>query len=193
MQDKEAGRSSGVSARAVNALIIVAALAALAFQVGRQSPAGAGALLVPPEKRGEPLPSFTLKTLDGSRWSLSDARGGRATLLNVWATWCPPCRQETPDLVRVARRYEKKGLRVAGISADEGAPSVVRDFVEQYGIPYPVLMLSESEDGAALPFVVAGLPTTVLLDRQGRIAQTYIGAVTERQLTADIDQLLSEK
>lgn len=134
------------------------------------------------------MPDFRMATLEGGAWRLADHRGS-IVLLNFWATWCPPCRHELPGLVRLAKTYAGRGVEVAGISMDEEA-DLVRGFARQHGISYPVLL---PRPGEALASQVTSLPTTLLLDRHGRIARTYVGAESEAVFRRDIDRLLAEQ
>jgi cytochrome c biogenesis protein CcmG, thiol:disulfide interchange protein DsbE len=134
------------------------------------------------------MTSIRLKDLNGQTWMLDDQLG-KIVIVNFWATWCPPCRQETPGLVRVARAYGGRGLKVVGISMDEGGLTPVVKFASDYGIPYPILLPGK---GFALADRVDSLPTTFLIDQRGRIAKTYIGAVNEDTFHQDLDRLLVE-
>lgn len=134
------------------------------------------------------MPDFTLRDIGGSPWRLSAHRGD-VVLVNFWATWCEPCRDETPGLVRIARSYARKGVTIAGISMDSDGAAPVRKFLLDFHVNYPLLMPDKT---FALAHAVDGLPTTFLLDRQGRIAKTYVGEVDERVFRADIDVLLGE-
>ncbi len=134
------------------------------------------------------MPDFHMNTLDGGSWSLSGHRGS-VVLLNFWATWCPPCRQELPGLVRLAKTYRDRGVEVAGISMDEEA-ELVRQFAAQHAISYPVLLPRPGEELASQ---VQSLPTSLLIDRQGRIARTYVGAESEAVFRHDLDMLLAEE
>ena len=133
------------------------------------------------------MPEFHMKTLDGGSWSLSGHRGS-VVLLNFWATWCPPCRQELPGLVRLANAYRSRGVEVAGVSMDEAA-ELVRQFAVQHAISYPVLLPRPGEELASQ---VQSLPTSLLIDRQGRIAKTYVGAESEAVFRRDLEMLLAE-
>src|SRR3989440_4751 len=86
----------------------------------------------------EPAPDFELKSLDGRAVKLSDFRG-RVVVLNFWATWCAPCRVETPWLVDLYRQYKEQGLEVVGVSMDDGNQEHVAEFVKEMGINYTVL------------------------------------------------------
>ena len=133
------------------------------------------------------MSSFRLPQVSGGEWALSGNRG-KVLLLNFWATWCPPCRMETPELVKLHQRYAAQGFEVVGISLDE-QQSAVAPFVERYRIPYPVLL---SDENFALAGQIESLPTSVLLDRQGRVATAYSGAVQEEDLRQDVERLLRE-
>jgi thiol-disulfide isomerase/thioredoxin len=141
------------------------------------------------DSSGRKTLALDLPALKGGQWSLSEQRG-KVVLVNFWATWCPPCRMETPGLVSIAKRYAGQGVEVVGISMDDAPLRAVPPFVSQYGIPYPILLPSASS-----PFStsIESLPTSLLIDRNGRVARTYYGMVDERMLAHDIDQLLSER
>jgi peroxiredoxin len=144
---------------------------------------------VPPAQRPadlpEQAPEFTLADIEGANHSLADT-AGRVRLIDFWATWCPPCREEIPMLVDLDRRYRDQGLTVLGIS-DEAA-TVLREFVEREGVSYTNLI----DDGAvAERYLVPGLPTAYLVDRDGRIVERYIGAKPERIVEARIRELLA--
>ena len=130
--------------------------------------------------------AFNLRGLQGGQWSISEQRG-KVVLVNFWATWCAPCRMETPGIVNVARRYAGRGVEVVGITMDDTPQRDVPPFVARFGIPYPILLPSDP-----LASSVESLPTSLLVDRNGRVARTYYGAVDEPTLSRDIDQLLTE-
>lgn len=132
--------------------------------------------------------NITVADLSGNSWKLDDHRG-QVVLLNFWATWCPPCRQETPGLVRLANDYSRNGLAVLGISMDDGTPDVVREFVSDFKIQYPVTLFDQQ---LALARTVQALPTTLLIDKSGRLAKTYTGGASESTFRADVDALLRE-
>lgn len=136
------------------------------------------------------MPDVVLPQLSGGEWKLADHRG-QVVLINYWATWCEPCMEELPGLMRVARQSGPNGLAVVGISLDEGhdRDARVRQFVARYHVPYPVAFPDTTKNGDA---TVIGLPTTVLLDKQGRVAKTYLGSVEGDDFAKDIAALLSE-
>ena len=143
---------------------------------------------VSPASERKATVDFTLQDIDGKSWSLAEQRE-RVVLVNYWATWCPPCRQETPGLVRLANEYRGKGAEVVGISLDEDL-TAVREFVAEYHISYPILLPSNA---ANLTTMIESIPVSLLYDRQGRVAKRYVGAVSEATLRRDVEQLLAEQ
>ena len=144
--------------------------------------------LTPVQERKH-LADVTVSDLQGKTWRLTEHRG-KVVLLNFWATWCPPCRRETPDLVRLANSHRENGLTVVGISMDDGGPEAVRQFVSEFKIPYTVAM---PDQRFTLADRVEVLPTTLLIDQQGRLAKTYEGGANESTFRADVDALLREQ
>ena len=122
---------------------------------------------------------FTLNDLNGNAWTLKSLRG-KVVLVNFWATWCPPCRKEIPDLELLYNRFKDKGLVVLGIS-DEAA-SKVTAFVGSHTMTYPVLLDPGRKVNKQLE--VEGIPRTLLYNRNGRLAAEAIDMRTQRQLLA---------
>lgn len=147
-------------------------------------PAGAEQLTLRFFKDPAPAPAFTVRTLDGRTLTSHDLRG-KVTLVNFWATWCAPCRAEIPDLVALQDRY-RDHLQIIGISEDEGPIESVRRFAAEQAINYSLAMTTP-ELQRAFPGV-RGLPTTFVLDREGRVVQKHVGllnaATTERETRA---------
>lgn len=135
------------------------------------------------------LVDLAFPQLNGGSWRLSDHRG-EVVLLNYWASWCGPCRQETPGLIQLSRDYRYKGLSIVGVSMDEGGKPAVEGFLSEFHMPYPVLMPDLASPSAP---AIEALPTTVLVDRNGLVAKSYVGAVREAVFRADVDRLLAEK
>jgi peroxiredoxin len=134
------------------------------------------------------LPDFSLPAIQGGKWNLRE-HAGKVVLLNFWATWCPPCRAETPELAALYNRYRTRGLEIAGISLDENPRDVVPEFVRRYEVRYPILLPPAD---FTLANYVESLPTTLILDRGGRIAGSWIGQVHEEELVPAIEKLLGE-
>jgi thiol-disulfide isomerase/thioredoxin len=119
------------------------------------------------------VPPLALKDLDGKTWELT-ALQGRAVLLNFWATWCDPCREEMPSLQALAQRHEGEGLLVLMVNYRESAGSIKR-FLERVPLSMPVLL--DSDGAAARAWTSRVFPTTVMIDRSGRPRHQVVGAV----------------
>lgn len=126
---------------------------------------------------GQPAPAYRGATLSGDTLDLRDLRG-RPVLLNLWASWCVPCRTETPYLQALHERYRERGLEVVGVSVDNRtARNAVHDFVEEFGVTYTIV---HDPEGRALDtFSALGLPATFVLDGEGTIRFLRIGPVVE--------------
>jgi len=135
------------------------------------------------------VPPFTVTDLDGKSISSKDLRG-KVVLVNFWATWCGPCRAEIPDLVALQDKYRDQ-LVILGISEDETGEEPVRKFAAKYNINYTVAMATP-EIRAAFPNVMA-LPTTYVLDRDGKLAQKNVGMLNARETEAGMRVLAGMK
>jgi thiol-disulfide isomerase/thioredoxin len=119
----------------------------------------------------DPAPDFKLTGLDGKPFTLADSHG-KVILLNFWATWCGPCRAEIPDLVELQNKYKDR-LRILGLVVDDDDQEAIKDFVEKFGINYPVAIATN--DIRMQYGGIAALPTSFLLDAEGRIVQKHEG------------------
>jgi len=136
---------------------------------------------------GHPIaPEFSVTTIDGQKLALSDYRG-KVVLLDFWATWCTPCREEIPRFVRFQDEYGPHGFQILGISMDD-SEEPVRRFYRDFHINYPVALggakLGERYGG------VFGLPIAFLIDRQGRILSKHIGATDRTVFENEIARAL---
>jgi cytochrome c biogenesis protein CcmG, thiol:disulfide interchange protein DsbE len=150
---------------------------------------GMGAGGITPVGERKAMAEVVLTELDGKTWRLAEHRG-QVVLVNYWATWCGPCREEMPGLVRLSRELGPQGLAVVGVALDEGGEEKVKRFVEELRVDYPVVM---PEKMSQVEFGLEGLPATVLVDREGRVAKIYVGAVREPDFRADVEALLMER
>jgi peroxiredoxin len=136
-------------------------------------------------------PDFTLQTLDGSDVTLSSLRG-KVVVVNFWATWCPPCVREMPRLVRVSETYRDQGLVVLGVNTTyQDDPAKVRQFVRDNGVSYPILL--DPEGAVSQLYPARLIPTTYLIDRNGRIVHTKVGEVDEATLNEQVQALLADE
>jgi thiol-disulfide isomerase/thioredoxin len=127
-------------------------------------------------KEGALAPDFLLQTLDGSELRFSDLRG-RPVVLNLWATWCSPCRKEMPQLVEAYDRYRGEGLEVVALNVQESA-SIVQPFVDDFGMDFPVAL--DKNGRVADDYRLLGLPVTYFIDREGVIRGVFQGPFLER-------------
>jgi cytochrome c biogenesis protein CcmG/thiol:disulfide interchange protein DsbE len=138
------------------------------------------------------MPLLELSLLTGESWSLADHRG-QVVAINYWASWCAPCWEETPVLARLDRELGSRGLSIVGVDMDEresdAVPAGVTHFVDTLHVPYPIALTPPMSQMA---YGMEGLPTTVLVDRSGRIARAYVGAIRESVFRADVKALLEE-
>jgi thiol-disulfide isomerase/thioredoxin len=118
--------------------------------------------------------SLTMQTIEGEFLEMSDLRG-KVVLVNFWATWCGPCREEIPYLASLTERYPEH-LVVIGVSEDAGGVDMVEAFADQYGVNYPIVM-STPEIKRAFPGVFA-LPTSFVVDPDGQMVQTHVGLIS---------------
>jgi thiol-disulfide isomerase/thioredoxin len=137
-------------------------------------------------------PALTGTTLDGTSLSLSAAGRGKVVVLNVWASWCGPCREESPMLAGAARSFAAKPVQFVGID-EQDRQAAARAFAASTGMSYPHLV---DESGGLLRKLKMlpqmGIPSTLVLDRSGRIAARVIGPITLQQVTHVVDGLLAE-
>jgi len=133
-----------------------------------------------------PAPAVALVDLDGSTIDLSTYKG-RVLLINFWAAWCVPCRQEVPRFIALEEKYRPQGFQAVGISLDD-PEAALRDFCRQYKVNYPIVMgnqkIAEAFGG------VLGLPTTFLIGRDGRIHAKYVGSTDFTKVEQEITVLL---
>lgn len=150
-----------------------------------------GLTVFPVEDR-QPMPAIEGPTLDGDRYELADQRG-EIVVLNVWGSWCGPCRAETPQLVRMANEFRSRGVRFVGVDTRDNE-AAARAFVRNLDVPYPSVV----DDGRVtlllhkiIPSSV--VPSTVVVDRRGRVAARVIGRVDYRTLRGLLeDELRTE-
>jgi peroxiredoxin len=131
------------------------------------------------EDRARNSANFTLRDLNGRPWTLKDLKG-KVVMLNFWATWCPPCRKEMPDLESLYKQFASQGLLVLGVSDDD--PEKVREFVQKQGTTYPVLLDPGSRVNHLLH--IEGIPKTFVFDREGKIVSQSIDMRTKNQFLA---------
>jgi thiol-disulfide isomerase/thioredoxin len=134
-----------------------------------------------------PAPAFSGVTADGRPFSSASLRG-KAYIVNFFATWCPPCRSEIPDMVKVQREWEARGFTFVGIAVNEKVPNV-KNFMRQNGMTYPVMMATPELIRAFNGYIdggITGIPTTFVVDASGRLTGVIVGPRSK----AEFDQLV---
>ena len=148
-----------------------------------------GSAALYPAQREAKARDFEVTLLNGETFTLSDYQG-EVVLLNIWATWCAPCREETPDLQELYEKYKEDGFIILGVSIDEQGESVVRPFIEKYEVSYPIVI----DDGTIMDKYgpTMGIPTTYIINRKGNLQYFAVGALTNKELEPRIKTLLSK-
>lgn len=165
-------------------MLVIGVLACLA---GCSSSKSVKAASVKPDKERKTAPDFTLKDADGKTVRLSDYRG-KVVLLDFWATWCGPCKIEIPWFMEFERKHKDQGFAVIGISMDEEGWAAVKPYVAEFGINYRILLGSDTT--AQLYGGIDALPTTFLIDREGKIAASHVGLTNKSDFEHGIQELL---
>ena len=135
-------------------------------------------------------PEFTLEDFNGNKISLSDL-SGKVVFLNVWTTWCGPCKKEIPDFIEVYEQYKDEGLEIIGISVDEIAKDKVIKFTEKYKMNYPVAMTTSQFTKDYGPFLY--VPTTIIIDTKEKVRLRKIGQVDKKFIEDWFTKLIEEK
>jgi cytochrome c biogenesis protein CcmG/thiol:disulfide interchange protein DsbE len=164
-----------------------AALALLLASCSRPSSLPTGELKS--EGQRKPAPNFSLKDADGNAVNLTDYRG-KVVLVNFWATWCGPCEAEIPWFIEFEKKYKDQGFAVLGVSMDDDGWKSVRPYVASHKINYRIMIGSEvvSQQFGE----IESLPTSFVLDREGRIASNHIGLVDKVDYQNEIVKLLQD-
>lgn len=166
--------------RGTTALVLAPAVAAVAMLAAGcgSSVAGGGTPQVIPAADRPAAVAVSVPRLESPGEITIGRPGARPTVVNLWASWCGPCKDEMPAVQRFATATP--GVRVVGVAIDD-APDAAREFAREVGVRFPLGV--DSDDRVGDEFGVTGLPTTLLFDREGRLASTWAGPVTEADLT----------
>jgi cytochrome c biogenesis protein CcmG/thiol:disulfide interchange protein DsbE len=164
---------------------------AVAFCVGACAPREGNDGFVARVEVGASVPAYRAIDLERDSVSLAALRG-RVVLLNVWATWCHPCRDEIPELREVHATYRDRGLELVGVSVDvDGAEDHIREFMKEFDMTYPIWL--DPEERVSTQFLIVGVPATFLIDREGVLRWRKTGPVMrgDTSLTNAIERALA--
>jgi peroxiredoxin len=172
-------------------IAITALLGGLWVNVNRVPAAETSGGLIPSPRQGFLAPEFALTSLQGEFFTLSDLRG-QVVVVNLWATWCPPCRAEMPALQSAYQAYQDEGVVLLAVNTtDQDSTASVESFVDEFGLTFPILL--DFEGIASRLYQLQALPSTFFIDRDGVIQQVVIGGpMSEVTLETGIQALLSE-
>jgi thiol-disulfide isomerase/thioredoxin len=169
---------SGLKVEPVKLLIYAAVIAVVAIVLVPFFAAHSTRPVGPEGLAGQPAPVFALSDDRGAAVSLAQERG-KIVVMNLWASWCPPCRAEMPDLQRLANAYAARGVVVIGVNEGE-SPERARAFARSLGIAFPVWIDDQTRYGRA--YAALGMPTTIVLDRDGIVTRGFDGALSYDQM-----------
>jgi len=182
-----------VSSQRLTALSATALLVGLFLVVGyflQERTAGlqtVKAASVKPDKERHKAPEFTLKDADGKTVHLADYKG-KVVLLDFWATWCPPCKLEIPWFIDIQRKNKDRGFEVLGVAMDDNGWEDVKPFLASMKVNYRVVV---GDDEVTKAYGgVEDLPTTFLIDREGKIAAVHIGLASRKDFEDGVEELL---
>ncbi|MBI1794161.1 MAG: TlpA family protein disulfide reductase [Chloroflexi bacterium] len=152
---------------------------------------GAPLSVAPSPREGFLAPDFTLDTLDGNKVTLSGLRG-KIVVVNLWATWCLPCRQETPALEKAYEQYKDSGVVILGVDlTNQDLVSDVESFVQEFKLTYPILL--DRDGSVGYQYQIKGIPTTFFINRVGIIRTMVVGGpMSETFIRSKIEALLKE-
>ena len=173
-------------------LVVVLGLGALWTLLSRVPPAATTGGAPPPSPRqGFSAPDFTLDLLGGEQVTLTDLRG-KAVIVNLWASWCPPCRAEMPAIENVYQANKGRGLEVLAVNTTfQDSEAEAAAFVRQYGLTFPVPL--DRTGGVSARYQLRALPSTYFVDRRGVIRAVVIGGpMSEATIQSKIEDLLTE-
>ena len=175
-------------------LMVLSLVAGILWTVASRVPSAVGAPMSssPSPREGFLAPDFTLDTLDGNKVTLSELRG-KVIVVNFWATWCLPCREETPAFEKAYERYKDSGMVILGVNlTDQDSVSNVESFVQEFKLTYPILLDRDGSVSNTL-YQIRGLPTTFFVNREGIIRTVVVGGpMSETFIRSKIEALLEE-
>ncbi len=161
-------------------VVVLALIGMLVYGAATKSSATALSL------NGKPAPDFTINTFDGGTFTLSQFIG-RPVVVNIWASWCPPCREEAPTLEKIYSEYRDRGVVFVGVDVQD-AENDARAFIKEFGITYP--NGPDADNTISVRYGLTGLPESTFVNKQGIVVDKFIGAISEKQLRSYLDAML---
>ena len=172
-------------AMAVFTVLVMAFFAVLAYGLANRSPVTGRSGVT---RIGKPAPEFTMDLLGGGETRLVDYQGS-PLVINFWASWCPPCRQESPAFERQWRRYQDQGIRFVGVNIQDSVGDA-EAYIREFGLTFPN---GRDQDGTiTIDYGVIGLPVTFFVSSQGNVEGRWVGAVPEDRLEAWTRALIAD-
>ena len=178
---------NNIQRRLTYTIVLVLGLAWIFVSADRTGTSTAG--LIPAPQQGFLAPDFELKTTTGETVRLSDLRG-QAVLVNLWATWCPPCRAEMPTIEKIYNEYKDDGLVVLAIDMTyQDTFSNIAPFVDEYSLTFPILL--DETGGVGSAYQLRSLPSSFFINREGIISEVVIGGpMAEALLRTRVEEIL---
>lgn len=173
--------------RALFILILISGLVWIFISIDRNGTSTAGEIAAP--RQDFLAPDFTLQTIEGHSIRLSELRG-QAILINLWATWCPPCRAEMPAIQKMYEEYKDMGFVVLAINvSNQDNPTAIQPFIQEFHLSFPILLDPSGE--ASRLYELRSLPSSFFIDKQGMIKEIVIGGpMAEALLRTRIENVL---
>ncbi|MDI6849363.1 MAG: TlpA disulfide reductase family protein [Candidatus Saccharicenans sp.] len=144
---------------------------------------------VEPTAKAQPAPDFSVIGLDGQELSLASLKG-KVILVNFWATWCPPCRAEIPEFIEAYNELKDRGLEILGFSVDDLPEAELKTFVTRAKMNYPVALVGQDIVAAFKPGQY--IPTSIFIDRIGRLRYKHVGQLAKKDLVRIFEELEKE-
>ena len=171
-----------LQSRRLSVLLVFCCVASMAFAQGTKA-------ILKPSNGRKVAPELGVEDNIGKQANLRDYRG-KVVVLDFWATWCHGCKEEIPWFSEFEHKYGKQGFAVIGVSLDDDGWKVVKPFIKTAAVPYRIVL---GNDSISKAYEIGQMPDTFVIDRNGRIAATYVGMVDRDNLDKNIRELLSER
>ena len=169
-------------------LFVLAMVGLLCIVACNKKESGSSAKPVVPAEN-QPAPDVQVSNLNGSSLKLSDLKG-KVVMLNFWATWCPPCREEIPSFISLSKKMENRPFQLVAVSIDEGGKPAVESFFQTSGFNLPAY--TDPDNKAAKTYGITGVPETFIINKSGIIVKKVIGPLTwdSPEIVAFLEELM---